>query len=158
MIYPSIDKILNVVDSKYALVYIVSNRSKEMMKTKFYQMDEADYKSDKTIGRALEEVYENLIHVNETFSIGKNEAYEMMKKNIYKASESYIRECDNNLLDCNLEWVNNKVEFRALVLKNSGYFDNLVSPIDGKDVGSCLLVRAIKNNGVLDIKIIDNCY
>ena len=94
----------------------------------------------------------------DTFSIGKNEAYEMMKKNIYKASESYIRECDNNLLDCNLEWVNNKVEFRALVLKNSGYFDNLVSPIDGKDVGSCLLVRAIKNNGVLDIKIIDNCY
>ena len=94
----------------------------------------------------------------DTFSIGKNEAYEMMKKNIYKASESYIRECDNNLLDCNLEWFNNKVEFRAQVLKNSGYFDNLVSPIDGKDVGSCLLVRAIKNNGVLDIKIIDNCY
>ena len=65
MIYPSIDKILNVIDSKYALVYIVSNRSKEMLKTKHYQMDEKDYKSEKTIGRALEEVYENLIHVNE---------------------------------------------------------------------------------------------
>ena len=63
MIYPSIDKILNTVDSKYALVYIVSKRSKEMTKTKYYQMKETDYKSSKNIGRALEEVYENLIHV-----------------------------------------------------------------------------------------------
>ena len=45
MIYPSIDKILNIVDSKYALVYVVSNRSKEMQKTKHYQMDEKDYHS-----------------------------------------------------------------------------------------------------------------
>ena len=64
MIYPSIDKILNFVDSKYALVYIVSKRSKEMSKTKYFQMPEKDYKSSKNIGRALEEVYENLIHVS----------------------------------------------------------------------------------------------
>lgn len=64
MIYPSIDKILNIVDSKYALVYIVANRSKEMIKTKYYQMADKDYKSTKTIGRALEEVYENLIHID----------------------------------------------------------------------------------------------
>lgn len=63
MIYPSIDKILNVVDSKYALVYVVSQRSKEMIKTKHYQMAENEYKSSKTIGRALEEVYENLIYI-----------------------------------------------------------------------------------------------
>ena len=63
MLYPSIDKILNVVDSKYALVYVVSNRSKEMIKTKHYQMDENQYKSSKPIGRALEEVYEDLIHI-----------------------------------------------------------------------------------------------
>lgn len=63
MIYPSIDKILNVVDSKYALVYIVSNRSKQMAKNKYYQMPEKQYKSEKNIGRALEEVYENLIHI-----------------------------------------------------------------------------------------------
>ena len=47
MIYPSIDKILNAVDSKYALVYIVANRSKEMIKTKHYQMKETEYKSSK---------------------------------------------------------------------------------------------------------------
>ena len=63
MIYPSIDKILNFVDSKYALVYVVSKRSKEMTKTKHYQMTESKYKSSKNIGRALEEVYENLIHI-----------------------------------------------------------------------------------------------
>lgn len=63
MIYPSIDKILNVVDSKYALVYIVANRSKEMIKTNYYQMPDKNYKSVKPIGRALEEVYEDLIHI-----------------------------------------------------------------------------------------------
>lgn len=63
MIYPSIDKILNIVDSKYELVHIVANRSKEMTRTGFYQMDENDYKSKKEIGRALEEVYENLITI-----------------------------------------------------------------------------------------------
>ena len=64
MIYPSIDKILNVVDSKYALVYVVAGRSKEMIKTNHYQMLEKKYKSSKPNGRALEEVYEGLIHVD----------------------------------------------------------------------------------------------
>lgn len=64
MIYPSIDKLLTIVDSKYALVYIVSRRSKEMLKTNYYQKPINEYKSKKTIGRALEEVYDNLIHVN----------------------------------------------------------------------------------------------
>lgn len=64
MIYPSIDKILNLVDSKYALVYVAANRSKEMIKTNHYQLPEKSYKSSKPIGRALEEVYANLIHIN----------------------------------------------------------------------------------------------
>ena len=63
MIYPSIDKILNFVDSKYALVYVVSQRSKEMTKTKHYQMAESKYKSSKNIGRALEEISNELIHL-----------------------------------------------------------------------------------------------
>lgn len=64
MIYPSIDKILNIVDSKYALVYIVSSRSKQMFKTHHYQLKEKEYKSSKNIGRALEEVYANMININ----------------------------------------------------------------------------------------------
>jgi len=64
MIYPSIDKLLTIVDSKYILVYIASTRSKQMLKNNYYQMPEKSYKSVKTIGRALEELNENLIHVN----------------------------------------------------------------------------------------------
>ncbi len=63
MIYPSIDKILNIVDSKYALVYIVADRAKQMTRTGYYQKPIKEYKSKKNIGRALEEVYDGLIHI-----------------------------------------------------------------------------------------------
>lgn len=63
MIYPSIDKLLNIVDSKYALVHVVSKRSRQMYENNFYQMRERDYKCKKNIGRALEEVSEGLIHI-----------------------------------------------------------------------------------------------
>ena len=65
MIYPSIDKILNFVDSKYALVYVVAQRSKEIAKTKHYQMPESKYKCEKNIGKALEEVSKGLINIKE---------------------------------------------------------------------------------------------
>lgn len=61
MIYPSIDKLLNIVDSKYELVHIASRRSKEMFNTNHYQMPIKDYVSTKNIGRALEEIAEGLI-------------------------------------------------------------------------------------------------
>ena len=64
MIYPSIDKLLTVVDSKYTLVYVASNRSKQMIKSNYFQKPVGEYKSAKTIGRALEEVYDNLIHID----------------------------------------------------------------------------------------------
>lgn len=63
MIYPSIDKLLNVVDSKYELVHIAARRSKEIAKTGHLQMPESEYKSTKNIGRALEEVTEGLIKI-----------------------------------------------------------------------------------------------
>ena len=63
MIYPSIDKLLNIVDSKYQLVHIAARRSKEMFKTGHYQMPLNKYVSSKNIGRALEEVAEGLITV-----------------------------------------------------------------------------------------------
>ena len=59
LIYPSIDKLLNIVDSKYRLVHIVARRSKEMSKDNCYQLQ--SYVSKKNIGKALEEVSENLI-------------------------------------------------------------------------------------------------
>ena len=63
MIYPSIDKLLNIVDSKYELVHIAARRSKEIAKTEHLQMPESEYKCAKNIGRALEEVTEGLIKV-----------------------------------------------------------------------------------------------
>lgn len=63
MIYPSIDKLLNQVGSKYLLVNVVSQRVKEMQTTDYYQMKESEYVSKKEIGRALEEVAKDLIHI-----------------------------------------------------------------------------------------------
>ena len=63
MIYPSIDKLLTQVGSKYLLVNLVSKRVNEMKQTGYYQMNDNDYKSDKDIGKALEEISNNLVHV-----------------------------------------------------------------------------------------------
>ena len=65
MIYPSIDKLLNLVDSKYVLVYIAARRSKEIYATGHLQMKENEYVSKRNIGRALEEVAEGLITIGE---------------------------------------------------------------------------------------------
>lgn len=65
MIYPSIDKLLTQVGSKYLLVNIVSKRVKEMKKKRYFQMNEKDYKSTKEIGKALEEISAGLIHINQ---------------------------------------------------------------------------------------------
>ncbi len=65
MIYPSIDILLNQVGSKYLLVNIVAKRAKEIAEKKNLQMKEKDYVSKKEIGRALEEVSNNLIKLTE---------------------------------------------------------------------------------------------
>ena len=61
MIYPSIDKLLNSVGSKFLLVNIVSKRAKQMEETEYYQLNE--YKSSKNIGKALEEISKGLIKI-----------------------------------------------------------------------------------------------
>lgn len=63
MIYPSIDKILNQVGSKYLLVNIVAKRVQELKDKKNYQLKEEEYISSKDIGRTLEEISKNLIHI-----------------------------------------------------------------------------------------------
>lgn len=65
MLYPSIDKLLNIVDSKYKLVHVASIRSKQMLEKNHYQMKENEYKNKRTLGRALEEVEAGLIHIVE---------------------------------------------------------------------------------------------
>ncbi len=63
MIFPSIDKLLNIVESKYELIYVISERSREMHDYKNYQMPENDFKSKKNIGRAMEELEKGLLKV-----------------------------------------------------------------------------------------------
>ena len=63
MLYPSIDKLLNLVDSKYMLVHVASKRSKQMLETAHFQMRINDYVSKKDLGRALEELENKLINV-----------------------------------------------------------------------------------------------
>lgn len=65
MLYPSIDKLLNHVGSKYLLVNVVARRSRQMQETEHFQLKEDEYKSKKTIGRALEEINKDLIHIEE---------------------------------------------------------------------------------------------
>ena len=63
MIYPSIDKLITIVDSKYKLVHVAAERSYQMTEKDHYQMRDKDYKSKRNIGKALEEVSEGLIHI-----------------------------------------------------------------------------------------------
>lgn len=63
MIYPSIDKLLNIVDSKYELVHIIAKRSDEIEETGYLQKPADQYKTTKNLSRALEELVEGLIIV-----------------------------------------------------------------------------------------------
>lgn len=65
MLYPSIDRLLNIVDSKYKLVHVASIRSKQMSENDHYQMKENEYYNKKELGRALEEVEKGLITLKE---------------------------------------------------------------------------------------------
>ncbi len=65
MIYPSIDKLLTKVDSKYKLVHVSSKRSKQMLENKHFQMKENEYINKKELGRALEELDNGLVKVIE---------------------------------------------------------------------------------------------
>ncbi len=63
MIYPSIDKLLNIVDSKYKLVHVASQRSKQILENGYLQKKESEYVNKKELGRALEEIESGLIKI-----------------------------------------------------------------------------------------------
>lgn len=65
LIYPSIDKLLNQVGSKYLLVNIVSKRAQEIRKENNLQLDEKDYLYKSSLGRSLEEVSKQKIKLEE---------------------------------------------------------------------------------------------
>lgn len=92
-----------------------------------------------------------------TMSAGKEEAYKLMKNNIISVSYDYINECNLGSIECDFSFDTNN-RFNAKTLQNVGFFESLESPIDGADLGSCLILEANKSNGVTVVNLIDNCY
>ena len=95
--------------------------------------------------------------VGSTVSSSREESYLIMKDNIVSAGYDYINECALGSLQCDFSYDNNNT-FWAKDLQNAGFFDNLESPIDGKDLSECLLLEAVKSNGVVVINLQDSCY
>ena len=96
-------------------------------------------------------------NISSSMSLGRNEAYRLMKNNVISAGYHYIDECTQGTIQCNFSFEKNNT-FKARVLEESGYFDNLMSPIDGAYLGDCLSLSAKKDNGVTVVDIIDQCY
>ncbi len=95
--------------------------------------------------------------ISSSMSLGKKEAYQLMKNNIISSGYTYIEECTQGLISCDFSFENQNT-FKASILKEKGYFKDLKSPIDGIDLGQCLSLTAKKENGVTVIDIIDDCY
>ncbi|WML49318.1 DNA-directed RNA polymerase subunit omega [Neobacillus sp. PS3-34] len=55
MLYPSIDSLLEKIDSKYSLVSVAAKRARAMQIVANPQMEK--YVSHKFVGKALEEIY-----------------------------------------------------------------------------------------------------
>lgn len=96
--------------------------------------------------------------IESTLSVTKNSSYEIMKTNLVKAADLYIKECENKINNCNITWNNNKYSFKAGLLKEKGYYSDLTSPIDNKELDNCLIIESEKNNSTINTIIIDNCY
>ena len=96
-------------------------------------------------------------YVHSTLSIGKDESYQIMQKNIISSSYDYINECNAAVIDCDFS-LDDEIEFKASILRDMGYFKNLNSPIDGRDLGECLVVKARREQGAISVDLIDLCY
>jgi prepilin-type N-terminal cleavage/methylation domain-containing protein len=92
-----------------------------------------------------------------TMSASKEETYKLMKNNILSVSYDYINECNLGTIECDFSF-EEKNKFNAIELQNAGFFGDLESPIDGRNLGFCLVLEATKSNGVTVINLIDNCY
>jgi len=64
MLYPSIDKLMNVIDSKYSLVTVVARRARQFQKDEDPKLDK--YVSYKYVGKALEEINDGVLQVKES--------------------------------------------------------------------------------------------
>lgn len=63
VLYPSIDAIMEKVDSKYALVVGASRRARSLREGVSSHLKEEEQRSDKYVGIALEEIYLDYIRI-----------------------------------------------------------------------------------------------
>ncbi|MBD8003967.1 DNA-directed RNA polymerase subunit omega [Bacillus norwichensis] len=59
MLYPSIDKLMNVIDSKYSLVTVAAKRARKLQEENNPQLEK--YKSHKFVGKSLEEIHSGVL-------------------------------------------------------------------------------------------------
>ncbi|MBU5444259.1 DNA-directed RNA polymerase subunit omega [Paenibacillus sp. MSJ-34] len=62
MLYPSIDEMMNKVDSKYSLVVAASRRARQLRDGEKSEL--RNPKSHKFVGVALEEIYGDLVQID----------------------------------------------------------------------------------------------
>lgn len=97
------------------------------------------------------------VFIYNTCSFTNDDAYKFMKNEIVSVSYDYIRDCNNGSIECDFSFLNNN-QFSASTLKKAGYIEKIVNPVDGKQIGTCLKIEAVKSNGITVVNLIDNCY
>ena len=99
--------------------------------------------------------------IGSTLSISKDNSYEILKKNIINMANVYVMECESNSINCDEDyvWQNNKTSFLANKLLQKGYFkpEELINPINEKDISDCLLINvSVNENKVYTLSINDS--
>ncbi len=99
--------------------------------------------------------------INSTLSISKEKSYNILKNNIINMTNMYIMECEANTINCSNDyvWNDNKTSFYANKLVLRGYFsqEELINPINEKDISNCLIVNVlVDENKVYTVSLDDS--
>lgn len=76
ILYPSIDKLLDKVDSRYSLAVLAAKRAHELEAGGVKMLPENDYKSPKPVGKALEEIVKGDVVIDPDSQMTEHEAEE----------------------------------------------------------------------------------
>ena len=99
--------------------------------------------------------------INSTLSISKEKSYNILKNNIINMTNMYIMECEANTINCSNDyvWNDNKTSFYAnkLVLRGYSSQEELINPINEKDISNCLIVNVlVDENKVYTVSLDDS--
>ncbi|WP_172189781.1 DNA-directed RNA polymerase subunit omega [Lentilactobacillus kribbianus] len=64
LLYPSVDKLLDKIDSRYSLIMLASKRAHEIDAGSPLLLPKSEYKSDKSVGKALEEIEAGVLKID----------------------------------------------------------------------------------------------